>query len=148
MKKILLFFMLVMNLLAAGIHILGTDPQGEEIPMKVEKIGKNNMIRVTIPDGVESLTTEYVETQNPYFVKMWYDDDPITIIVYNKHKAHTTVLNDSITNYIINNDLVIEIKDSIIYPFIMDTKHYKNMRMDFMIQNKTVFSIHNQEGEI
>ena len=148
MKKILLFFMLVMNLLAAGIHILGTDPQGEEIPMKVEKIGKNNTIRVTIPDGVESLTTEYVETQNPYFVKMWYDDDPITIIVYNKHKAHTTVLNDSITNYIINNDLVIEIKDSIIYPFIMDTKHYKNMRMDFMIQNKTVFSIYNQEGEI
>lgn len=69
MKKILLFLMLVMNLLAAGIHILGTDPQGEEIPMKVEKIGKNNMIRVTIPDGVESLTTEYVETRTSSMIK-------------------------------------------------------------------------------
>ena len=107
MKKILLFFILVMNLLGAGLHILGTDPQGEEIPMKIEKVGKTGIIRITILDGVESLNTEYVEEYNPYFVKMWYDDDPITAVVYDKHKVHTSVYNDSIVNYIVNDDLVI-----------------------------------------
>jgi hypothetical protein len=93
----------------------------------------------------------YHEIHSHVFIILCIYDEWIYYTIsdlYNKHKAHTTVLNDSITNYIINNDLVIEIRDSIIYPFIIDTKNYKNMRMDFMIQNKTVFSIHNQEGEI
>ena len=148
MKKILLFFILVMNLLGSGLYILGTDPYGEEIPMKIEKVGKTGIIRITILDGVESLNTEYVEEYNPYFVKMWYDDDPITAVVYDKHKVHTSVYNDSIVNYIVNDDLVIEIKDTIVYHFITNTKEYKHMKVEFKIQNKTVFSIYNQEGEI
>ena len=146
MKKILLFVILTLTIFART-EVVAYDTQGEEIYMILDKITKSNEIKITIIDGVESLTTEYVEKYNPYFVKMWYDDDPITIEVYDNDKLHTAVIPDLVVNYIKNDDLVIDIKDTFIYPFLTDTKRYSKMEARFKIKGKTVFTIVNQKGE-
>ncbi len=146
MKKILLFVILTLTMFART-EVVAYDTQGEEIYMILDKVKKTNEVRVTIIDGVESLTTEYVETYNPYFIKMWYNDDPITIEVYDDGKLHTTITNDFISNYIKDDNLIIDIKDSIILPFLIDTKKYPRMEARFNILGETVFTIVNQKGE-
>lgn len=78
---------------------------------------------------------------------MWYNDDPITIEVYADGKLHTTITNDFISNYIKDDNLIIDIKDSIILPFLIDTKKYPRMEARFNILGETVFTIVNQKGE-